>query len=68
MITYNRHWMAENPFPILKRMLGAAVRVRSWPLELREMILKCAVYNLPVPSDMPGYCPASWSTEHISGS
>jgi len=27
-------------------MVGSAVRARSWHLEFREMVLKCAVYNL----------------------
>lgn len=44
--SYNRRWMAETAFSSIKRTLGAAVRARSWPLELREMILKCTVYNL----------------------
>ena len=43
---YNRRWMVESVFSSLKRTLGSAVRARSWPLELREMILKCTVYNL----------------------
>ena len=44
--SYHRRWMAETVFSSIKRTLGAAVRARSWPLELREMILKCTVYNL----------------------
>ncbi len=43
---YNRHWMAETVFSSIKRMLGSAVRARSWNLEFREMVVKCAVYNL----------------------
>ncbi|RDZ51342.1 IS5/IS1182 family transposase [Haloferax sp. Atlit-4N] len=43
---YNRRWMVETVFSSLKRTLGAAVRARSWHLELREMVLKCTVYNL----------------------
>ena len=38
--------MTETAFSSIKRTLGVAVRARSWPLELREMILKCTVYNL----------------------
>ena len=45
-ISYNRRWMVETAFSSIKRTLGSAVRARSWHLELREMILKCAVYNL----------------------
>ena len=44
--SYNRRWMVETAFSSIKRTLGSAVRARSWHLELREMILKCAVYNL----------------------
>jgi IS5 family transposase len=44
--SYNRRWMVETAFSSIKRTLGAAVRARSWPLELREMILKATVYNL----------------------
>jgi IS5 family transposase len=43
---YNKRWMAETVFSSIKRTLGAAVRARSRHLEFREMILKCAVYNL----------------------
>ena len=43
---YNRRWMVETVFSSIKRTLGAAVRARSWQLEFREMVLKCAVYNL----------------------
>ncbi|NKE37254.1 IS5 family transposase [Natronococcus sp. JC468] len=43
---YNRRWMVETVFSSLKRTLGSAVRARSWHLEFREMVLKCAVYNL----------------------
>lgn len=43
--SYNRRWMVETAFSAIKRTLGSAVRARSWHLELREMILKCAVYN-----------------------
>ena len=44
--SYNHCWMVETAFSAIKRTLGSAVRARSWPLELREMILKCTVYNL----------------------
>jgi IS5 family transposase len=44
--SYNRRWMVETAFSSIKRTLGSTLRARSWPLELREMILKCAVYNL----------------------
>ena len=44
--SYNRRWMVETAFSAIKRTLGSAVRARSWYLEFREMILKCAVYNL----------------------
>jgi IS5 family transposase len=44
--SYNRRWMVETAFSAIKRTLGSAVRARSWHLEFREMILKCAVYNL----------------------
>ena len=44
--SYNRRWMVETAFSAIKRTLGSAVRARSWPLELREMILKATVYNL----------------------
>ncbi len=43
---YNRRWMAETVFSSIKRTLGSAVHARSWQLEFREMVLKCAVYNL----------------------
>jgi IS5 family transposase len=43
---YNRRWMVETVFSSIKRTLGSAVRARSWHLEFREMVLKCAVYNL----------------------
>ena len=43
---YNRRWIVETVFSSLKRTLGSAVRARSWNLEFREMVLKCAVYNL----------------------
>ncbi len=43
---YNRRWMAETVFSSIKRTLGDAVRARSWHLEFRETVLKCAVYNL----------------------
>ncbi|ELY46532.1 transposase IS4 family protein [Natronorubrum bangense JCM 10635] len=38
--------MVETVFSSIKRTLGSAVRARSWQLEFREMVLKCAVYNL----------------------
>jgi hypothetical protein len=38
--------MVETAFSSIKRTLGSAVRARSWHLELREMILKCAVFGL----------------------
>jgi len=39
--------MVETVFSSLKRTrFGSAVRARSWQLEFREMVLKCAVYNL----------------------
>ena len=38
--------MVETAFSAIKRTLGFAVRARSWHLKFREMILKCAVYNL----------------------
>ena len=38
--------MVETVFSSIKRTLGSAVRARSWYLEFREMVLKCAVYNL----------------------
>jgi hypothetical protein len=38
--------MVEIAFSSTKRTLGSAVRARSWHLELGEMVLKCAVYNL----------------------
>jgi IS5 family transposase len=43
---YNRRWMVETVFSSIKHTLGSAVRVRSWHLEFREMVLKCAIYNL----------------------
>jgi IS5 family transposase len=43
---YNRRWMVETAFSTIKRTLGSAVRAQSWYLEFREIILKCAVYNL----------------------
>lgn len=43
---YNRRWMVEPVFSSIKRTLCSAVRARSWHLEFREMVLKCAVYNL----------------------
>jgi IS5 family transposase len=43
---YNQRWMVETVISSIKRTLGSAVRARSWSLELREMILKCAVYNI----------------------
>ena len=44
--SYNRRWMVETAFSAIKRTHGGAERARSWPLELREVILKCTVYNL----------------------
>ena len=38
--------MIETAISSIKRTLGAAGRARSWSLELREMLLKAAVYNI----------------------
>ena len=43
---YNRRWMVEIVFSSIKRTHGGVERARSWHLEFREMVLKCAVYNV----------------------
>ena len=43
---YNRRWMVKTVFSSSKRTLGSVVRARSWHLEFRELVLKCAVDNL----------------------
>lgn len=44
--SYNRRWMVETAISSTKRTLGVAGRARSWSLELREMLLKAAVYDI----------------------
>ena len=43
---YNKRWMAETCFSVVKRSHGRAVRTQAWYREFRECVLNFAVYNI----------------------
>ncbi|ELY92257.1 IS5 family transposase [Natrialba taiwanensis] len=43
---YGQRALSETVFSVIKRMLGDAVRARSWYREFREIVLMCDVYNI----------------------
>ncbi len=43
---YNQRSMTETVNSAVKRLLGFAVRARSWLREFREIALMCVVYNI----------------------
>jgi len=43
---YNKRWMTETYFSVVKRPHSATVRTQAWYREFRECVLKFAVYNI----------------------
>jgi IS5 family transposase len=43
---YNKRWIAETCFSVVKRSHSATVRAQAWYREFRECVLKFAVYNI----------------------
>ena len=43
---YNKRWMAETCFSVVKRSHGATVRAQAWYREFRECVLKFVIYNI----------------------
>jgi IS5 family transposase len=43
---YNKRWMTETCFSVVKRSHGATVRAQVWYREFRECVLKFAIYNI----------------------
>jgi IS5 family transposase len=43
---YNRRWLTETCFSVVKRSHGATVRAQIWYCEFKECVLMFAIYNV----------------------